>query len=617
MLVYMWLGILTILTLVGAALVGLLLAVGLQAFANFSRDVSKKFGVAAGLFSAALVYFLSSTVTVPGDKVGLMTRHYGGRPMAPGRILAADGENGPQAKVLAQGFNHIPFLAFFYDVELADVVQVREGELAMLTAKDGEPLAPDQAFADAFDPKEEKKMIEDAEYYLATGGKKGPQTTVLKPGSYRLNTFLWSTVPGKATEIEKGFVGVVTSNVHSRVDFGNLKREKPQQVTEVKGRSDKDVLSVHLVAVGSIGVWNEPLYPGLYYIHTGAYKVTQMDTKIQTWSYRGGYPRRYIDLEVDDKGDIKQNVREVPAQQDSTAADKAIEIMLEGWLGSLEMRVMGQVTPEDAPYVATAIGDITEVENRIVTPNLRSVTRNVTGGEAVLEVTTEVDDPTAPNGKKLVTTKRAPKALDVFENRETLEKAVLEDMKTECETVRIRITDVRFGEPGMPPELLLARKREQLAQQLQKSYKEEQLAQQERVIREKTKAEAEAQTELAKAEVQAKAAEKLREKLKAEGEGEKEKLLAIAEGQKIQVEALGKDEVVRLRQYELLIEKSFEFLEKNPKLLETALSNAQKFVPERVITVGNSNGRSSFEGAFSILGDFLSPENKDSAPSKK
>jgi regulator of protease activity HflC (stomatin/prohibitin superfamily) len=342
-----------------------------------------------------------------------------------------------------------------------------------------------------------------------------------------------------------------------------------------------------------------------------------MDTKIQTWTYRGGYARRYIDLEVDDKGDIKQNVREVPAQDDPTVADKAIEIMLEGWLGHLEMRVMGQVTPEDAPYVATAIGDIREVEDRIVTPNLRSVTRNVTGGEAVFEVSTEVEDPTALDGKKIITTKRAPKALDVYENRETLEKAVLEDMKTECDTVRIRITDVRFGEPGMPPELLLARKREQLAQQLQKSYKEEQKAQTERVIREKTKAEAEAQTELARAEVAAKAAEKLKEKLKAEGEGEKEKLLAIAQGQKSQVEALGKEEVVRLRQYELFMEKAFEFLEKNPKLLETAISNAQKFVPERVITVGDTSGRSSFEGAASILGDFLSPESKAAVTANK
>ncbi len=604
--VTLWIGLFFVIELCGGITAGLVIAWVLRRYLEWADKTARNSGYFAGFVGALVVYFLMSTTSVPADKVGLLTRHYGGTPMAPGKILATSGENGPQADVLAQGFNHKPFLRFFYDVEFAPVLEVKEGELAMLTAKDGEPLAPDQAFADAFDPKEEKKMIEDANYFLTSGGKKGPQTTVLKPGSYRLNTFLWSHTIGQATKVDAGQVGVVTSNVHSRVDFGNLKREKPTTTTAapVAAEGNRDVLSVHLVPVGAIGVWSESLTPGLYYIHTGAYKVMTMDTKIQTWSYRGGYAKRVIDLEVDDKGEITQKVREIPAENDSLVADNAVEVMIEGWLAHLELRVMGQVTPENAPYVAVAIGDIGEVENRIVTPNLRSVVRNVLGGEAVLE------DPTAP-GKK-----RAPKALDVYESREALEHATLEDMKTVCETVRVLVTEVRFGDPGMPPELLVARKREQLAQQLQKSYKEEQLAQAERVKREKTKAEAEAQRQLAEAEVSVKAAEMLKEKLRSEGEGEREKLVAIAEGQKTQVEALGKEEVVRLRQFELLLEKAFELLEKNPKLLEVALSNAHKFVPERVITVG-STGHSGFEGPAAILGDFLSPGSNASSAREK
>ena len=31
----------------------------------------------------------------------------------------------------------------------------------------------------------------DAEYFLTHGGQRGPQTTILTPGNYRLNTYLW------------------------------------------------------------------------------------------------------------------------------------------------------------------------------------------------------------------------------------------------------------------------------------------------------------------------------------------------------------------------------------------------------------------------------------------
>ena len=45
------------------------------------------------------------------------------------------------------------------------------------------------------------------------GGQRGPQTTILTPGNYRLNTYLWDVTIHNAVDIAEGFVGVVKSNV--------------------------------------------------------------------------------------------------------------------------------------------------------------------------------------------------------------------------------------------------------------------------------------------------------------------------------------------------------------------------------------------------------------------
>jgi len=79
----------------------------------------------------------------------------------------------------------------------------------------------------------------------------------------------------------------------------------------------------------------------------------------------------------------------------------------------------------------------------------------------------------------------------------------------------------------------------------------------------------------------------------------------IAEGQKQQKEVLGTDATVRLRQFELAIDKVFGFADKHPEVLTAALTNAQKFVPN--IQVGASEGSSGIGGLFTaLLGQALS-----------
>jgi hypothetical protein len=66
-------------------------------------------------------------------------------------------------------------------------------------------------------------------------------------------------------------------------------------------------------------------------------------------------------------------------------ADRAVFLKVEGWEVPLELRVLVQVTPDNAPIVVASVGDEAEVEHRIIVPAVRSIVRDVTGG-GIIEV---------------------------------------------------------------------------------------------------------------------------------------------------------------------------------------------------------------------------------------
>ena len=108
-------------------------------------------------------------------------------------------------------------------------VLIPSGKVGVLTARDGTALRAGQAFADPFPAAMGYRML-DADVFLKNGGQRGPQLTVLTPGKYRLNRYLWDVSERDAKETGAGFVGVVKSNVHADVDFGTLQREQAAEV---------------------------------------------------------------------------------------------------------------------------------------------------------------------------------------------------------------------------------------------------------------------------------------------------------------------------------------------------------------------------------------------------
>jgi regulator of protease activity HflC (stomatin/prohibitin superfamily) len=175
-------------------------------------------------------------------------------------------------------------------------------------------------------------------------------------------------------------------------------------------------------------------------------------------------------------------------------------------------------------------------------------------------------------------------------------------MRPEGEKAGVEIKEMRFGDPAVPPELLVARLRQQLSGQLKASYEQEMQAQQARVQTENSRATADQQPELVKADIELARAERLKKAAQLTGEGEEARLSAIAEGQKAQTAVLGAERVVELRKYELMVNKVIDLADKHPEMIEAALQNASKLVPNTVISTGSSGG---IDGAAGILGSLL------------
>lgn len=553
-----------------AIIIGILVILGIGPIDEYLINKFGKYGHFVGgkilIIIGLLGIITRSFVIIDSDGTGHLKRVFMASDLPIGRIIATDGAKGPQADVLGPGFHFIPFVKVLYEVEELPVINIQEGSLGFITAKDGNPLRDGQFIANEWPEENYKKML-DAKYFLTEGqGQKGPQLTVLPPGKYRINHYLFKVSESKALDVPTGQVAVIRSNV-------GLKSGCPDPISSVKGASGAKVATA-IVPKGCVGVWDTPLAPGRYYLNPKAYVPTLIPTRVQTWAYKGGYTERKINLQVAENGTIKQIEarREISVPKD--AADKAINVRVEGWTIPVELRIVIQVYPKDAPIVVASVGTIEDVENRIVTPAIRDIMRTI-GGQ------------------------KERRVMDFVSKRDEISELVEQSIITEGMKAGVSVQEVRLGEPAIPPELLVATLREQLAEQLKETYRKEQEAQSERIKVERDRATADQQKILVRAEIEKEAAKHVKNRLKLEGEGEKLKLIEIAKGQKAQVNVLGQARTLQLQ----MLKEVLAVAKDSPDIIK---------IPS-VQVLGSTQG---LEGAAAILGasnlvQMLSSEQTD------
>jgi len=164
---------------------------------------------------------LFGVVIVPEDSVGVVNKKYvvfgQHRTLPEGSIVALNGEAGLQADTLAPGL-HFGLWPWQYIVTLQKFITIGQDTVGIVEARDGHPLKDGRVLA----RRVECNSFQDARLFLQGGGERGPQITVIPPGTYRINTALFTIQGMKVLDVPDNMVGIVTTKEGRPLPAGEI-----------------------------------------------------------------------------------------------------------------------------------------------------------------------------------------------------------------------------------------------------------------------------------------------------------------------------------------------------------------------------------------------------------
>jgi regulator of protease activity HflC (stomatin/prohibitin superfamily) len=438
---------------------------------------------------AVIAVLFSSALVVGDNQGGLIMRNFG--PDLPAnRVVAANGEKGPQARVLGPGW-HFGYWPWQYTVDPVECVTIDQGKVGVVVALDGRSLPEGVVYAPAWKAAEE--MLDGERFLTNEGGFRGPQLTILTPGRYRYNPRLFSITPKAALVVGPGEVAVVKANVGA-----------PAAV------ESGDNNGVRLVPRGSSGIWNEALGPGAYNLHPDAHQFIKVQTTQRVYVYQ------------EKKWAIKVRSKD-------------------GFSFPVDVRVSVQVQADKAPYLVALLGDpdrhgkdqqeeeeLQVLEAKVILPLVRAIFRNVAEGM---------------NALQFVNSRSQVEQVATKQMRDELAK-----YQVACEGVFIGNIDLDETDAGK--QLLATQTEREVAVNQQATFAEKKRAEESRANYIKAQEEAEQQRALAAATYQVRVREQQAQAREAEAKGEARYIEITAEARQraynALVAAIGQAGVVQL-----------------------------------------------------------------------
>ena len=488
---------------------------------TISPDIPRA-GKIALLFMAPLLlvvgFLIGSSVVIDADKTGIVIKHVGSA-LPAGQIVARHGEQGPQAAILSPGW-HFGYIPFLYEVREVPVIMIPHGKLGFVTAKDGRSLPEGATFAR---PWTSANDMMDPAKFLAQDGQRGPQTTVLTPGTWRYNPFLHEVTTIDALNVAPGTVAVI------------IARTGPIITSEQTGDDVVTVNGVPLVAEGYRGIWKEALKPGAYYLNTNAYVPTVVKTTQRIYTYQ-------------------QAVNRQVTKASSQNVDWSVTVRSkDGFSFPIDVRVACAVEAKDAPFLVALLGDpdrrikddqedeeLEILESKIILPAVRAIFRNVA---------------------------ETMNALEFVNARSQIEKVANEKLSLEMAKAKITSHGVFLGNIHLDmteagKKLIATQTDREVAVNEQVLFAEQRKAQESRAAFVKAQEEAEQQRNLAKATYEVLVKEQGAKARAAEARGEADYQIITGEGRAkgydAMVQSLGKESVAQLELLRLVSEGKVE-----------------------------------------------------------
>lgn len=271
-------------------------------------QVWKRRLIAWGVLLAAMLVFVMLTWNAffvyvrPGYHLVTITR--AGKPLEPGQMLAEPGQMGVQRQVHGEGWHFV--LPIYNSTEIEENTEIKAGEVGIVTAKGGKPLPPGR--------------------FLGEEGEQGIQRKVLLPGTYRINQRGFDVEIVKATLIEPGYVGV-------------LQRMLGKKSAQRFAQNDDEM-----------GIVQQHLQPGLYFLNLREYRVIKSETGIFQTTF---------------------HFDEDPSQNTAITF-----VSKHGLPISLDCTIEWEVRPEDVPALVAEYGSRDQVEHKVIEVQAHSIGRD-------------------------------------------------------------------------------------------------------------------------------------------------------------------------------------------------------------------------------------------------
>jgi uncharacterized membrane protein YqiK len=507
---------------------------------------------------------LFGVVLIRERQVGVVVKRFSHRSLAPGQLIALNGEAGYQADTLAPGL-HFGLWRWQYRILKAPVTVVPQGEIALVVAADGAAIPSERILAKVV----ECDNFQDARRFLTAGGEKGRQIGILTAGTYRINTALFDVITSADAQangmsrgelslhhVEPDKVGIVTTLDGRPIENGEIagplipdhdnfqnaqaflagggRRGLQEQillsgtwnlnpwfvrveqvpmleipighvgvVISFVGMAHEDVSGLEfkhgdLVNTGHKGVWVTPLYPGKHPVNTRVMKVERVPTTniVLNWASRTeshNYDAKLSSITVRSR---------------------------DGFGFNLDVAQIIHVGALDAPKVISRVGSMQNLVDHVLQPIVGNYFRNSAQSHTVLDFLS------ARSERQTEAARHIREALAAYD---------------------VQAIDTLIGDINPPAALMETQTDRKIAEEQRKTYEVQEAAQKQRqqLVRETAVADIQQQVVGAEqgvniAELQAGAHIK-----KATGDAEATRLRAIGESEAIRATGAAKAEAYR------------------------------------------------------------------------
>ena len=569
---------------------------------NLSQLLASYWWVLAIFLSLILYKFILRVffgmVIVPENRIGLVTKKFvlfgGNRGLPDGRIIATKGEAGFQAKTLAPGL-YWGMWPWQFGVDMAAFTIIPEGKIGLILSKDGAEIPTGRILA----RKVESDNFQDAQKFLDNGGQRGRQTAFMTAGSYRINTYLFDITIADQIVIRENMVGIVTSmdgepiplgqiagkyvlghnnfqDIDTFLNNGGNRGLQPQvmlagsyylnpwsiQLEEIPmtdvpighvgvvisyiGEDGKDVTGDtfkhgNIVEKGFRGVWMEPLGPGKYTINKYTMKLELVPTTnlVLNWAN---------------------------ARSESHALDKNLSTITvrskDGFPFNLDVAQIIHIPANEAPKVIARFGSMNNLVSQVLEPTIGNYFRNSAQDSDVISF---------------------------LSTRKERQQAAREHIKAVLDEYNVNAVDTLIGDIVPPEALMKTLTDRKIAQEEEKTYETQRMAQEKRQGREKETAIADMQKEIVRASQSVEIAQRTADATvkKAEGDATSLKLQVDAEATATKMRANAEAEATKARAGAQAEATKLNAAADAEKISKTGLAEAEK-----IMAIGKSTAES-------------------------